>query len=84
MMAAGKLCDDPKFDGRRSQSDLLASLEMMEIGENAMEELEQYLDSLGVETIDGLTTQGQFDDVVEIFDDAFVKTWVVCVPPKEQ
>ena len=84
MYSAGKLCNDPKFDGRRSQRDTMAILEMMEVGEGAMDELDVYFGSLGVETIDGLTTQEQFDEAREIFDTAFVKTWAICVPPDEQ
>ena len=42
MYSAGKLCDDPRFDGRRSQPDILASLDKTGIGQSAMDEADEY------------------------------------------
>ena len=36
------------------------------------------------ETIDDLTTQEQFDELQNILDVAFLKTYAICVPPDQK
>ena len=81
MLAAGELCDDPKFDGHRSTSDAGAQLKRREVTKRVSEEMEAYFANYGAGGVNEFETLEEFTSLQAVFDEAFAEYMAICVPP---
>ena len=73
-MAGLKACSDDRFKGKRREYDFAAQAHAREVVDAAMVELDKrgHTDSY---------SETDFNEMADIFGDALVKLWDICVPP---
>ena len=71
---AFKLCSDDQFKGKRKKYDFAAYADAKEIMDEVMVDLNRYGHTDGYSATD-------FVEMTDIFKDAMVKLWDICVPP---